>query len=176
VLFEVIRLAKAAMTKRGFDAQLASYRETDAALTEAKRKFDDAERAGADVDDAREQRAEASQDHGRTLGYLAGTVRLHRPHILTIDNMRGDESYRSPVADRLAADVAAEAAAHPLVRAGVATDATALAAALTAVSTAASRVGAKLAWDRLKPGRVEVVSTEIWLDTGLSPTERASGS
>jgi len=129
---------------------------------------------GAGLDSARQERAEAWQNRGRALGFVADTVRLWRPHILSVD-LRGDDAYRSPVAERLATDVAAETDAHPLVRGRLATDSAALAVAIMAVSVAAGRVGAKLAWEQVPPGG-GVVPTEIWLDTGKTPHQRSSGA
>jgi hypothetical protein len=99
-------------------------------------------------------------------------VPLGRPHILSID-LRGDDHYRSPVAERLASEVAAEGETHPLVRGGFAKDPFALAAAVSAVSVAVGRMGDRLAWGRLPPGG-GIVPTEIWLDTARTPEEIAA--
>jgi len=169
--FEIIRLAKGVMGNARFDARLASFKEMDAALAGAQKRFEEAEQVGLGVDNARQERVEASHNRGRAMGAIADAVPLGRPHILSVD-LRGDDHYRSPVAERLANGIAAEGDTHPLVKAQLAADPTALSIAISAVSVAVGRRGDKLAWGRLPSGG-GIVPMEIWLDTGQTPDELA---
>jgi hypothetical protein len=168
-LFEVLRMAKATMNHPQFDILESIYMEANAALTNAQQAFDDAERSGAGIDEARAERAEAWQTRGRALGAIAGKVPLWRPHILAAD--RGaDERYRSPLAERLASDIAAEGETHPLAKAQLAADPGALNVAVLAVSAAVGREGREMAWKKVPP-QGGTVPMEIWLDTGETTGE-----
>ncbi|WP_169807854.1 SIR2 family protein [Actinomadura hibisca] len=103
---------------------------------------------------------------------LARRVHSGRIHVLTKD-YRLDEAYRSPIAERLADDLEAEQAAHPLVRGGLAQDPHALATALRAVSRALGTEGRELAWKRVL-GRAGIIPSEMWLDSGKTPDELSS--
>lgn len=171
-VFEVLRLAIATMDGARFGARLASYKEMTETFTDAQEKFEKAESSGTGIDPACAERAAAWENQGRALGAIADGVPLGRPHILSMD-LRGDDHYRSPVAETLASEILGEGEAHPLIRGGFAGDPLALAAAVSAVSVAVGRMGDRLAWGRLPPGG-GIVPMEIWLDTGRTPDEIAA--
>lgn len=171
-LFEILRMTTAAMVHPRFGELLGSFEELDAALAEERSAFEEAERVGGDVDDARQKRAEVGQNRDRALGSIASLVHVGRPHLLTAD-VRMDEGYRSIAAERLASDLETEADSHPLVRAQLVRDSRALVVALRAVSVALGRVGSQLAWNRVQTS-FGIVPNEVWLDTGKTPEELAS--
>lgn len=172
-LFEVLRLAIATMDGARFGTQLTRYEEMTEALKVADEQLVTAESSGVNVDSAREDLATANDNQGRALGSIANEVPLGRPHILTID-LRGEDRYRSPVAEALANALLSDGEAHPLISSGFAVDPLPLATAISAVSVAAGRLGDKIAWGQLPSGG-GFVPTEIWLDSGKTPDELAAG-
>ncbi|NMO54530.1 hypothetical protein HH310_25520 [Actinoplanes sp. TBRC 11911] len=167
--FEVLRLASALISHPGFEARLSRLKETTAASAAAQAKFEAAEQNGADTTAERDEMREAEEDKGRALGSLANIAGLRRPHILIVDHM---PLHRSPVAEGLARDIAAETDAHPLIAAKVARDPTALQAAVEAVSVAGGRLGEDLGWSRLPSGG-GILPNDIWLDTAKTLEELA---
>lgn len=167
--FEVLRLAVAAMHTPRFPELVGEFLAADNELALAERVFDAAERDGTGSDEVGAARRQVWDERGRRLGYLASTVRLASPHLLSATD--SSAAHRVPAADRIAEAVAAEGAAHPLVAAGVADNPDRLSAALAAVSMAGGRLGERLAWERVPPGGGIVVD-EIWLDSGETPDER----
>ncbi len=161
-----------AMAHPRFGELLNSLAQLDAALIDEQDAFEKAERAGVDVDAARQKRAETRQNRDRALGSMADLVNAGRPHVLTAD-LRMDEAYRSVAAERLVSDLETEADSHPLVTAQLVRDPRALVVALRAVSVALGRVGRQLAWSRVQ-NTVGIIPNEIWLDTGKSPEELAA--
>jgi SIR2-like domain len=171
-LFEVLRMTTAVMAHPRFGEELNSFEQLEAALIEEQSAFEEAERAGGDVDEVRQSRAAAWQNRDRELGSIASLVDAGRPHVLTAD-LRMDEGYRSIVAERLASDLETEADSHLLVRAQLVRDPRALVVALRAVSVALGRIGSQLAWSRVQSS-FGSVPNEVWLDTGKTPEELAS--
>lgn len=73
-LFEILRMTTAAMAHPMFGERLNDLEQLDAALLEEESAFEETERAGGDVDEVRQKRAEAWQNRGRALGSIAGLV------------------------------------------------------------------------------------------------------
>lgn len=170
-VFEVLRLAVAVMADARFEARLEAYSAAGTGLANAQSEFENAEAAGSGVDLARQNRASVWENQGRALGAIANMVPLGRPHLLAVD-LSGNDTYRSPAAERLADDVAIEGGGHPLVEGGLTDDPTSLEIALRAVSLAVGRLGYELAWSRApSSGPAAEIPMETWIDSGRTPDE-----
>lgn len=168
-LFEVLRLAWVTHRNPQFTELRRAYEEKAGIYQEAMMAFQRAEHSGQNVDHARSARAAAWQDRDRELGNLARLVPACRPHVLTAD-MRGEERYRSVAAARLAHDLEAEGAAHPLHTSGFSEDPEGFALAVQATSVRLGMIGSELAWSRVN-NTVGAVPHQMWLDTGKTPDE-----
>lgn len=171
-LFEVLRLAWVTYRDPRFAGLRSEDGEKDRTYQEAEVHFDRVGQAsGGDVDSVRSVLATARQDRGRVLGSLCRLAPVGRPHILTAD-LRMDERYQSVTATRLLHDLKAESAAHPLTTSGFVDDPDGFALAVKAVSTRLGMIGNELSWGRVRGGG-GVVPSQMWLDSGKTPGERA---
>lgn len=173
-LFEVLRLTWAAQRSPQFPGLRAEYDEKDAVLQAANEACEEARgRAGGDAP-AQAARATAGQDIDRVLGNISRRVPVGRPHILTVDQ-RGDDRYQSATAIRLAHDLNAEGASHPVVASGLLNDVGDALVAVRAISTMLGTIGYGLSWERVRhiAGNVP---TQMWIDSGQTPHERARQS
>lgn len=91
-------------------------------------------------------------------------------HVLAVDNGNRVVGYRSPVAERLADDLAAEGETHPLIDSVFPERAIDVGAAMRAVSVAIGRLASKKARSGLADGG-GVVPTAVWLDSRKSAGE-----
>ncbi|SKB02733.1 SIR2-like domain-containing protein [Agreia bicolorata] len=167
--FEVIRNAFLIETDSRFNEQRDAY------LGESERYGDAIVSFGMSVSDgdepssATQARAEARLAMDRTVGQIANLYSGGHPHVLVSD-LHGEVGFRSPIAERLAADLEAQGKAHELVRGGFVENPFSFALALQAASVALGRTGNDLTWKR-PSHHSGVIPSEIWLDTALTPEE-----
>jgi hypothetical protein len=168
--FEVLRIADLTMRRPAFQRNHDAYLVENQLYLELNDKYELAERDGADFTEINSARAAAWQAQDRRLDDLARLSPVGRPHVLAAD-VRGDEGYRNPIAEKLALDLATEGSAHELAELAGATGPSSLALALRAASVAIGWVGRELSWARVG-SQVGVVPMEMWLDSAMTPGER----
>ncbi|MDF0512497.1 SIR2 family protein [Agromyces sp. H3Y2-19a] len=170
--FEVIRIAAVARRTGGFHHSYAALREAtdelDSATTMAQMRG-----AQHEVDAARTKQVVAHSNVQTAWNVLSNSTAVGRPHLLTADH-RGDEGWQSPVAMKLADEILSAQERHPLVAFGVDSNPEVLAAAVRATGIAAGARGRALAWERVA-GSSGTVPMQMWLDSGLAPSELALG-
>ena len=172
--FEVLRLTWTTCNSPRFAELAAEYAAQDTALDAADRAVAEAQRnASMDASAAQAARATAWENRDRVLGKICRLAPVVRPHVLTADN-RGEERYQSVTALRVLDDLAAEDSAHPSIASGLLRDADSTRLAMRAVSTRLGMIGNDLAWSRVRE-TVGTVPSQIWLDSGQTPHERAGG-
>lgn len=164
-LFEVLRLAWAALHEPSFDALQRKFAEKDEIFQKANRDFEDAENRQASTADEQKNRAEAWQGRHRVLGDIGRLAPISNPHIL-ISTYRGEHGHQSVIAMRLLHDLEAEGAAHPMVTCGLFDDLDSVLTAVKAVSTSLGAVGNRLAWDRMHSVAAGFVPMQVWTDSG----------
>lgn len=173
-MFEVLRLAWVASQSPGFAALRDDYLTKDAAFQAADTAFEEARRTGTDLQSFQASRSRTWEDCDRTLGNLSRLVILGRPHVLTVDD-RLNGKQRSVTATRLLHDFSAEGTSHPLIASGLFADVASASVALAAVGSGLGAVGHGLSWERVR-GSAGSIPMQMWLDSGLTPAERARNS
>lgn len=169
--FEVARLAWAVCDSPRFAALRDDFVTADAAFQAANNNFEEAQRTASASSDLRAIRAAAKEGRDRTLASLSRLAAVGRPHILTVDD-RLDGRQRSAIATRLLRDLSAERTSHRFITSGLFGDVESALVAVTAVSAALGVVGHELSWRRVR-GTSGSIPMQMWLDSGLTPSERS---
>lgn len=150
-LFDILRFASQIGASEDFDALVQAY-------GGRFHKFV----AGTKVRATEEESSATAQE---VIQEAAGHCNTFRAHILTTDRNPEvpDRQWCSPLAERLADEVARHGDAHPIVS-GMQMGLTGTVLALKGVSAAAGKVAKKLEWQMIPMGTVGVLPDEIWLD------------
>jgi hypothetical protein len=167
-LFEVLRLASLIIADPSFGKPASVFEAWDAKLTASLEQYPDLGSTDRDPEEIRKERGEWVRERGLALRRLADAVPLIAPHLLGHDTYAELEPWKCEIAERMCYEVVADGGGHPLVLAGFATSSTSLATALKAVS---HKVGLEVR--RHLFSRPGWVPRDIWLDTGLTPSETA---
>ncbi|PPF65446.1 hypothetical protein C5E11_00730 [Clavibacter michiganensis] len=167
--FEVIRHAYVITEHRAFDDKRKEYLRDSQAYQEALDKLEVAALDGIDLAPLEKARADAFRAMDKRVREIANLNRGGRPHVLVSD-LRGDVGFRSPVAERLVANLDALGMAHELVQFGFVPNPSALTLAMRGSSLSLGRTGDALTWSRPKK-HLGAIPSEIWLDSALTPEE-----
>ncbi|TDD68054.1 hypothetical protein E1262_16750 [Jiangella aurantiaca] len=171
--FEVLRIAAGISTRDRFDNVLEDLETAADQLALRERAWEEANRAGGDVDGAQTMRFEAHQTWSKRLGALVNMGSFGRVHVLTVDRIDPDDHHQSVQAQKLMTEVEAAQDSHPFVEAGMYAGPGALVAVLEAVSHGLGRLGGELAWSRASRRDGDVPMT-MWLDTAETIDERGT--
>lgn len=169
-LFEVLRISSVVIADPRFEGLAVTFKDADQACTESRNALAMAEKSGIGREEARRAHSESQEVRGRALGLLSRLAPTHGAHIYVVDH-RLNESWRSPVAERLARELDTEANAHPLARAWISADAEVLSTAVRAVSAAAGQIAVDLSWKGIG-SRMGTIPSALWLDGTSRDTRR----
>ncbi|OMQ28574.1 hypothetical protein BK799_29630 [Rhodococcus sp. D-1] len=167
-LFELLRAATSLMKNEQFDGHAQEFLAKSAEFDELKRQRN--EDAGSVNQQAYHAAWEARE---RVVGTIADLGSVHAPHLFVNEVERdGRPRWGSPIADRLAADLALDGDDHPFVKARIGNaDSSTLRLAISAVGVQVTRRAYKVEREVLFQPGTKGAADELWLDTGM-PTAR----
>lgn len=168
--FEVLRIATVVINDPLYEQLLSQLSQHESDFLELQNSFEQAESTGTGIERARALRAQAAQVRDRALEEIAGRAPVRGAHLLAVDR-RNNRRWHSPIAERLARELATEGASHPLIQSALYRDATALSVALRAVSAGVGLVANELSWSGVRPGVASFIPDEIWIDSGQTPSQ-----
>jgi hypothetical protein len=168
-LFEVMRLAQTVISDDYLMVRLIDFNGASEAYENAQRAVEQGELTGIPLTRAGEELSALLQVKQKALGAIAGSVAVGQAHVLTVNAYDG--GWRSPVAERLVADLSRPGAGHPLPGFDEGgndySNARRDAVVVSAVSIALGAAGRALAWRRIE-GVAGTIPSSMWLDTGKS--------
>lgn len=168
--FEVLRIATVVINDPLYEQLLSQLSQHESDFLELQNSFEQAESTGTGIERARALRAQAAQVRDRALEEIARRAPVRGAHLLAVDR-RNNRRWHSPIAERLARELATEGDSHPLIQSALCTDATALSVALRAVSAGVGLVANELSWSGMRPGVASFIPDEIWIDSGQTPSQ-----
>lgn len=152
-LFDILRVAVQVTQWHGFESQVTEFSAKDSALL-------DAAESDANI------RQAAWADRQTVIEAVSAHCYVDHTALFTAERQYepgNHERWSSPVAERLAGEIAREGESHPCV-AGLQLDVAEAQLAVRAVAAAIGSVGRKLEWQATPVGTAGFIPSEFWLD------------